>query len=108
MSITKQSKQFSDLYSFSCTVHETVVMLFPPPPRHLRFIELISSKKLNVNLNTVHGAFTNNAVTFTSKIRNDDSNAPHGSWENVFDDGTKDRFIKNDQIHVCSIAYMLH
>ena len=69
-------------------------------PNYLSSIEPISFKKRTVDLDKVHGEFTDKAVTFLSEIRPEDFNAPRALWEKVFDDGAKERFINNVSGHM--------
>ncbi|KAE9983511.1 hypothetical protein EG328_009851 [Venturia inaequalis] len=69
-------------------------------PNYLSSIEPISFRKRTVDLNKVHGHFTGEAITFMSEIRPEDFNAPRALWEKVFDDGAKERFIKNISGHM--------
>ena len=69
-------------------------------PNYLSSIEPISFRNRTVDLDKVHGEFTNNAVTFLSEIRPEDFNAPRALWEKVFDDGAKERFISNVAGHM--------
>ena len=69
-------------------------------PNYLSSIEPVSFKKRTVDLDKVHGEFSGNAVTFLSEIRPEDFNAPRALWEKVFDDGAKERFIKNVSGHM--------
>lgn len=69
-------------------------------PNYLSSIEPISFRKRTVDLNKVHGHFAGEAITFMSEIRPEDFNAPRALWEKVFDDGAKERFIKNISGHM--------
>ena len=69
-------------------------------PNYLSSIEPIQFKKRTVDLDKVHGEFSGKAVTFLSEIRPEDFNAPRALWEKVFDDGAKERFIKNVSGHM--------
>jgi catalase len=69
-------------------------------PNYLSSIEPIGFRARSVNLDKVHGHFTGKAVTFLSEIRPEDFNAPRALWEKVFDDGAKERFIKNISGHM--------
>lgn len=40
------------------------------------------------------------AVTFLSEIRKEEFNAPRALWEKVFDDGARERFVKNVSGHM--------
>ena len=48
-----------------------------------------------VNLDNLHGNFTGNAVSFLSKTREEDFNAPRKLWEKVLDDKAEERFVEN-------------
>lgn len=67
---------------------------------YLSSISPINLKKRSVNLETIHGNFTGDAVTFLSEIRPEDFNAPRKLWEKVFDDGARERFISNISGHM--------
>jgi catalase len=69
-------------------------------PNYLSSIEPMHFRERSVNLDKLHGHFTGNAVTFLSEIRPEDFKAPRALWENVFDDGAKERFIKNVSGHM--------
>ncbi|KAF2818349.1 CAT1 catalase [Ophiobolus disseminans] len=69
-------------------------------PNYLSSIEPIGFRARSVNFDKVHGHFTGEAVTFLSEIRPEDFNAPRALWEKVFDDGAKERFIKNISGHM--------
>jgi len=69
-------------------------------PNYLSSIEPISFRKRTVDLNKLHGHFMGEAVSFLSEIRPEDFNAPRALWEKVFDDGAKERFIKNISGHM--------
>ena len=69
-------------------------------PNYLSSIEPISFRERTVDLDKAHGHFIGNAVTFLSEIRPEDFNAPRALWENVWDDGAKERFIKNISGHM--------
>ncbi|KAF1958077.1 heme-dependent catalase [Byssothecium circinans] len=69
-------------------------------PNYLSSIEPISFRERSVNLDRIHGQFTGEAITFLSEIRPEDFNAPRALWEKVFDDGARERFIKNVSGHM--------
>lgn len=69
-------------------------------PNYLSSIEPISFRERSVNLDTLHGQFTDKTVTFLSEIRPEDFNAPRALWEKVWDDGARERFIKNISGHM--------
>lgn len=69
-------------------------------PNYLSSIEPIGLRERSVNLDKVHTDFTGNAVSFLSEIRLEDFNAPRKLWEKVFDDGAKERFVKNVSGHM--------
>ncbi|KAG8530203.1 uncharacterized protein KY384_004703 [Bacidia gigantensis] len=69
-------------------------------PNYLSSIEPIQFRDRSVDLDKVHGQFINEAVTFLSTINPEDFNAPRVLWEKVFDDGAKERFIKNVSGHM--------
>ncbi|KAI1432568.1 catalase-domain-containing protein [Xylaria sp. CBS 124048] len=48
-----------------------------------------------VNLDTTHGHFIGQAVTFLSEIRPEDFAAPRALWKKVFDEAARERFISN-------------
>ena len=69
-------------------------------PNYLSSIEPISFRERTVNLDKTHGHFIGNAITFLSEIRPEDFNAPRALWENVWDEGARERFIKNISGHM--------
>lgn len=71
-------------------------------PNYISSIEPIHFKERTVDTGKVHGHFTGNAVTFLSEIREEDFKAPRALWEKVFDDGAKERFIKNVSGHMAN------
>ncbi|RYN99352.1 Catalase [Alternaria tenuissima] len=73
-------------------------------PNYLSSIQPISFKERTVDLDKVHGKFTGEAITFLSEIRPEDFNAPRKLWEKVFDDGAKERFIKNISGHMETVT----
>jgi len=73
-------------------------------PNYLSSIQPISFKERTVDLDKLHGNFTGEAITFLSEIRPEDFNAPRKLWEKVFDDGAKERFIKNISGHMETVT----
>jgi catalase len=73
-------------------------------PNYLSSIQPISFKQRTVDLDKLHGNFTGEAITFLSEIRPEDFNAPRALWEKVFDDGAKERFIKNITGHMGTVT----
>ncbi|KAL9057996.1 MAG: hypothetical protein Q9162_001988 [Coniocarpon cinnabarinum] len=71
-------------------------------PNYLSSIEPISFRQRSVNLDSVHGHFIGNAVTFLSEIRPEDFNAPRALWERVWDEGARERFIGNISGHMAN------
>jgi len=69
-------------------------------PNYLSSLEPISFKDRSQDLDAIHGHFIGQAVAFMSEIRPEDFNAPRALWEKVFDDGAKDRLIKNMSGHM--------
>lgn len=69
---------------------------------YLSSIEPINFKPPQVDLDKTHAHFTNNAVTFLSSIRPEDFNAPRALWERVFDEGARQRWIKNVAGHMAN------
>ncbi|PMD34934.1 catalase-domain-containing protein [Hyaloscypha variabilis F] len=69
-------------------------------PNYISSIEPISFRERKVNLDTVHGHFISNAVSFLSEIREEDFVAPRALWEKVFDSKAKERWIKNVSGHM--------
>jgi catalase len=69
-------------------------------PNYISSIEPIRFRERTVNLDKVHGNFAGHAVTFLSEIREEDFVAPRALWERVFDDGAKERFVKNVAGHM--------
>jgi catalase len=73
-------------------------------PNYLSSISPISIRPRTIDLNKAHGNFAGEAVTFLSEIRPEDFNAARVLWEKVFDDGAKDRFIKNVSGHMSTVT----
>ncbi|KAF2646291.1 CAT1 catalase [Massarina eburnea CBS 473.64] len=71
-------------------------------PNYLSSIEPISFRERSVDLDKTHGHFTGDAITFLSEIRPEDFNASRVLWENVFDDGAKERFVNNVSGHMAN------
>jgi catalase len=69
-------------------------------PNYLSSIEPIRFKEATVDLDKVHGHFIGAAVSFLSEIRPEDFNAPRALWERVFDEGARQRLIKNMSGHM--------
>ena len=69
-------------------------------PNYISSIEPISFRERTIDLDKLHGQFTGTAVTFLSEIREEDFNAPRALWDKVFDDGAKERFVKNVSGHM--------
>ncbi|KAJ9645744.1 hypothetical protein H2201_003673 [Coniosporium apollinis] len=69
-------------------------------PNYLSSIQPITFRNRTVDLDKVHGHFQGKAIAFLSEIRPEDFNAPRNLWEKVFDDGAKERFIKNVSGHM--------
>ncbi|KAF2103793.1 CAT1 catalase [Rhizodiscina lignyota] len=67
---------------------------------YLSSIEPIRFQNRAVDLNKTHGHFIGEAVTFLSEIRAEDFNGPRALWEKVFDNGAKERFVKNVAGHM--------
>ena len=63
-------------------------------------IDPIQFKPRSVRLDEVHNNFVGDAVTFLTEIREEDFNQPRDLWQRVFDDGAKERFIKNISTHM--------
>ncbi len=69
-------------------------------PNYLSSIEPITFRNRATDLDKVHGHFIGQAVAFMSEIRPEDFNAPRALWEKVFDEGARERFIKNISGHM--------
>lgn len=69
-------------------------------PNYLSSIDPIHVQDRTLDVDKVHGHFIGQAIAFMSEIRPEDFNAPRALWEKVFDDGAKDRFIKNISGHM--------
>jgi catalase len=67
---------------------------------YLSSIDPIQFRERTVDLNLTHGHFIGEAVAFLSEIRAEDFKAPRALWERVFDDGARERFIKNVSGHM--------
>ncbi|KAF3913335.1 Catalase [Dactylellina cionopaga] len=67
---------------------------------YLSSIEPIPFKAPAVDIDKTHGHFIGNAVSYLSSIRTEDFNAPRALWERVFDEGARERFIKNISGHM--------
>jgi catalase len=78
-------------------------------PAYLSSIQPIQFRERSVDLNKVHGNFSGKAITYLSEIRPEDFNAPRALWEKVWDDGAKERFIKNISGHMstCTVEEIL-
>lgn len=64
-------------------------------PNYLSSIEPIKFRERTIDLDKAHSHFTGHAVSFLSEIRPEDFNAPRILWEDVFDDGARERLVKN-------------
>ena len=71
-------------------------------PNYLSSIEPIQFKDRSVDLDRVHGQFISEAVTFLSTVMPEDFNAPRALWEKVFDEGAKERLVKNMSGHMAN------
>jgi len=74
-------------------------------PNYLSSIDPISfkpGKGPDALAATQHGDFTGHAISFLSEIRAEDFVAPRTLWEKVFDDGAKERFVKNVSGHIAN------
>ena len=71
-------------------------------PNYLSSIEPIHFRERTVDLDKAHGHFIGRSVTFLSEIRPEDFNAPRALWEKVWDDGARERFIKNVSGHMAN------
>ena len=62
-----------------------------------------------VDLNKVHGSFIGEAVSFLSEIRPEDFNGPRALWENVWDEGARERFVSNISGHMsnCTVEEII-
>lgn len=69
-------------------------------PNYLSSIEPIQFRERHTDLDKVHGRFISESVTFLSAIKPEDFAAPRALWQKVFDDGAKERFIKNVSGHM--------
>jgi len=69
-------------------------------PNYLSSIQPISFRNRSVDLSKTHGHFSGYAITFLSEIRKEDFRFPRTLWEKVFDDGARERFIKNVSGHM--------
>ena len=71
-------------------------------PNYLSSIEPIHFRDRSIDLDKVHGQFITDAVTFLSTINPEDFNAPRALWEKVWDEGARERFIKNVSGHMAN------
>ncbi|SMY22921.1 unnamed protein product [Zymoseptoria tritici ST99CH_1A5] len=71
-------------------------------PNYLSSIQPISFAEKKWDADKTHGHFQGQAISFLSEIRPEDFNAPRALWENVFDDGAKERFINNISGHMAN------
>jgi catalase len=71
-------------------------------PNYLSSIEPISFRPRLVDQDKVHAHFINDAVSFLTEIRPEDFNFPRMLWEKVFDEGAKERYIKNVSGHMAN------
>lgn len=69
---------------------------------YLSSIQPISFRNRSIDLDKTHGHFAGHAISFLSEIRPEDFNAPRALWEKVFDDGAKERFVKNVSGHMAN------
>ncbi|KAH0372957.1 CAT1 catalase, partial [Aureobasidium melanogenum] len=69
-------------------------------PAYLSSIQPTQFRERTLDLDRTHGHFSGKAITFLSEIREEDFNAPRALWEKVFDDGAKERFVKNVSGHM--------
>ncbi|KAH0273030.1 CAT1 catalase, partial [Aureobasidium melanogenum] len=69
-------------------------------PPYLSSIQPTQFRERTLDLDRTHGHFSGKAITFLSEIREEDFNAPRALWEKVFDDGAKERFVKNVSGHM--------
>lgn len=71
-------------------------------PNYLSSIAPITFRERAVDTAKVHGQFTGEAISFLSTVRPEDFNAPRVLWEKVFDEGARERFIKNISGHMAN------
>lgn len=74
-------------------------------PNYLSSIDPISFKSRDgpdALAATQHGNFQGHAISFLSEVRAEDFVAPRNLWEKVFDDGAKERFVKNVSGHIAN------
>ncbi|MCJ1352420.1 MAG: hypothetical protein MMC33_002404 [Icmadophila ericetorum] len=71
-------------------------------PNYLSSIEPIQFRVRTIDLDRAHGHFIGECITFLSEIRPEDFNAPRALWEKVYDEGAKDRMIKNISGHMAN------
>ncbi|KAF3161122.1 hypothetical protein TWF225_003116 [Orbilia oligospora] len=69
---------------------------------YLSSIEPVQFKPPVVDIDKTHGHFIGNAVSYLSSIRPEDFNAPRALWERVFDEGARQRFVKNISGHMAN------
>ncbi|KAK6355634.1 hypothetical protein TWF718_000028 [Orbilia javanica] len=69
---------------------------------YLSSIEPVQFKPPAVDIDKTHGHFIGNAVSYLSSIRPEDFNAPRALWERVFDEGARQRFVKNISGHMAN------
>ena len=64
-------------------------------PNYLSSIDPIQFRERTVDIDSTHGHFQGQAITFLSEIRPEDFNAPRALWKNVWDEAARERFINN-------------
>lgn len=72
-------------------------------PNYLSSIEPIGFRERSVDIAEVHNPhWVGKAVAYLSEIRPEDFDAPRKLWENVFDEGARQRFVGNVSGHMAN------
>ncbi|ETN38043.1 uncharacterized protein HMPREF1541_07666 [Cyphellophora europaea CBS 101466] len=72
-------------------------------PNYISSLDPIQFRERKVDLDSTHGHFVGNAISFLTEIRPEDFNAPRALWEKVFDEPARERFVNNvaGKMEVC-------
>jgi catalase len=95
---TKELDQTTCEFAYICWLG--VASLLTESPSSRSSLDPIQFKQRSVNLSSIHGNFQGEAITFLTAISKEDFNQPRKLWQDVFDDGAKERFIKNITTHM--------
>ena len=67
---------------------------------YLSSIDTIQFRERSIDVDRVHGEFVGRAVSWLSEIHPEDFNAARALYENVFDEGARERLVKNMSGHM--------